>query len=50
MRAFLVRIAAFSCAVFLPATVFGRGAIGGLVRDTSGGVLPGVTVESRAMP
>jgi hypothetical protein len=30
----------------LPTAVFAQGAIGGVVRDTSGGVLPGVTVEA----
>jgi len=30
----------------LPSVVFGQGAIGGAVRDTSGGVLPGVNVEA----
>jgi hypothetical protein len=32
--------------VLLPATVSAQGAIGGVVRDTSGSVLPGVTVEA----
>src|SRR5688500_11754687 len=36
-------IAAISC---LPSASFAQGAIGGVVRDTSGGVLPGVTVEA----
>jgi hypothetical protein len=30
----------------LPATVLAQGAVGGVVRDASGGVLPGVTVEA----
>jgi hypothetical protein len=34
------------CVGLLPAAAFGQGAIGGAVRDTSGGVLPGVTVEA----
>jgi hypothetical protein len=32
--------------VVLPSTVFAQAAITGVVRDTSGGVLPGVTVEA----
>src|SRR5436189_6153231 len=39
----------FSCFLFLPATVWGQadtGNIIGIVRDTSGAVLPGVTVEA----
>src|SRR5215217_1396401 len=32
--------------VLMPAPVFGQGAFGGVVRDASGGVLPGVTVEA----
>src|SRR5215217_3376244 len=32
--------------VLMPAPVFGQGAIGGVVRDASGGILPGVTVEA----
>src|SRR5919198_1246089 len=31
---------------FLPATVFAQATITGVVRDASGGVLPGVTVEA----
>src|SRR4051812_21230364 len=30
----------------LPAVAWAQGAIGGLVRDSSGGLLPGVTVEA----
>ena len=36
-------VAAF---VLLPAAVFAQAAIGGSVKDTSGAVLPGVTVEA----
>src|SRR2546422_888363 len=39
----------FSCFLFLPATVWGQAETGniiGIVRDTSGAVLPGVTVEA----
>src|SRR5687768_12227108 len=32
--------------LFLPATVFAQSSIVGVVRDSSGGVLPGVTVEA----
>src|SRR5262245_23035975 len=32
--------------VLLPAAVFAQAAITGVVKDTSGGVLPGVTVEA----
>ena len=32
--------------VFLPAAAYAQASIGGMVRDTSGGVLPGVTVEA----
>lgn len=32
--------------LWLPVTAFAQGAIGGSVRDASGGVLPGVTVEA----
>src|SRR6266540_255585 len=46
MRA-LVKIAAvFVCAVLVPTVVFAQGAITGIVKDTSGAVLPGVTVEA----
>jgi len=43
----LTRLAA-SILVFtaLPATVFAQATIAGVVRDTSGAVLPGVTVEA----
>src|SRR5438046_10623635 len=39
----------FSCFLFLPATVWGQAETGniiGTVRDTSGAVLPGVSVEA----
>src|SRR5687768_16049485 len=35
-----------SALVLLPSTVFAQAAITGVARDTSGGVLPGVTVEA----
>jgi hypothetical protein len=34
------------CALFLPAAVYAQASIAGVVRDASGGVLPGVTVEA----
>jgi protocatechuate 3,4-dioxygenase beta subunit len=40
--AFVVLIAAW---LFAPASVFAQGTITGNVRDTSGAILPGVTVE-----
>src|SRR5436853_4977411 len=39
----------FSCFLFLPATVWGQAETGnliGIVRDTSGAVLPGVSIEA----
>ena len=36
----------FVTTVAMPVTVFAQGAITGTVRDTSGAVLPGVTVET----
>ncbi len=47
MRVVLTRFfIAASCMALAPVAVFAQGAIGGVVRDTSGGVLPGVTVEA----
>jgi hypothetical protein len=45
MRTF-ERIVVFVGALLLPATVFAQASISGVVRDSSGGVLPGVTVEA----
>jgi len=43
----LVGILAFvSCALLLPAAAFAQASIVGTVKDSSGGVLPGVTVEA----
>src|SRR6058998_3009718 len=39
-------LSAFSVLVLLPSIAFAQAAITGVVRDTSGGVLPGVTVEA----
>jgi hypothetical protein len=45
-RVFLRLTLAASCVGLLPAVVFAQGGLSGVVRDTSGGVLPGVTVEA----
>jgi hypothetical protein len=45
-RVFLKLTLAASCVGLLPAVVFAQGGISGVVRDTSGAVLPGVTVEA----
>ena len=37
---------AFACLVLVPAALHAQAAIAGVVRDTSGAVLPGVTVEA----
>ena len=37
---------AFLSVLLLPSTAFAQGAITGVVKDASGGVLPGVTVEA----
>ena len=39
-------IAAAACVLWLPAVAHAQSAIAGVVRDTSGAVLPGVTVEA----
>src|SRR5262245_10376766 len=39
-------VAALLVVLFLPAAAFAQAAITGVVRDTSGAVLPGVTVEA----
>src|SRR5262249_46950062 len=43
---FMRLVLAIGCVVLAPAVVSGQGAISGLVRDTSGGAMPGVTVEA----
>lgn len=43
MRSFLIAVVIYS---FLPATVLAQASITGTVRDSSGAVLPGVTVEA----
>ena len=46
MRALRIGIAAFVLVVVAPAAVFAQASITGVVRDSSGAVLPGVTVEA----
>jgi|SoiMethySBSTD1v2_1073268.scaffolds.fasta_scaffold05829_13 hypothetical protein len=46
MRALQRVAAALTLSVVLPATVFAQASLSGVVRDTSGAVLPGVTVEA----
>jgi hypothetical protein len=46
MRKSTQLFAAFVLAVLVPSAVFAQASITGVVRDTSGGVLPGVTVEA----
>src|SRR5262245_43441604 len=36
----------FACLTLVPASAFAQAALAGVVKDTSGGVLPGVTVEA----
>ena len=38
--------ALFACMVLVPSTVYAQASIAGVVRDASGAVLPGVTVEA----
>jgi hypothetical protein len=37
---------ALTCLIIVPAVAYGQASIAGVVKDTSGGVLPGVTVEA----
>jgi hypothetical protein len=46
MRALGKAVVVLSFLLFLPAAAFAQGAIAGQVKDASGGVLPGVTVEA----
>src|SRR5687767_2037832 len=39
-------LVAFACLALLPSLALAQGSLSGLVRDTSGAVLPGVTVEA----
>jgi hypothetical protein len=40
------RLTLIACLVFVPAVAHAQGSIGGVVKDASGAVLPGVTVEA----
>ena len=46
MRVIKRVVVAFASFVILPATVFAQASLSGFIKDTSGGVLPGVTVEA----
>src|SRR5688572_9477794 len=46
MRVFVRSVAVCAMAVLIPSAVYAQASIAGVVRDTSGGVLPGVTVEA----
>ena len=46
MRAVVRVVALFAAVVIVPAAVYAQATIAGVVRDASGGVLPGVTVET----
>src|SRR5262245_65918280 len=46
MRVLTRVVVVLSSLLFLPAIAFAQGAIAGVVKDASGGVLPGVTVEA----
>ncbi len=46
MRVLTKALFALACLVVIPATAHAQGSIAGVVRDTSGAVLPGVTVEA----
>src|SRR5262245_60803872 len=46
MRALTTGLAVIVCVLFLSAPAFAQPAIAGIVKDASGAVLPGVTVEA----
>ena len=46
MRRFVQMAAVLACATLLPASVYAQASITGVVKDASGAVLPGVTVEA----
>ena len=46
MRALVKTAVVLACAVLLPTAAFAQGSITGVVKDTSGAVMPGVTVEA----
>jgi hypothetical protein len=45
-RALARSVVSFLCLVFVPAAAYAQASFSGIVRDTSGAVLPGVTVEA----
>ena len=45
-RVLLGSIVALTVLLLVPATTFAQAAIAGVVKDATGGVLPGVTVEA----
>ena len=45
-RALTTSVLTFLCLAFLPAAAYAQASITGVVKDTSGAVLPGVTVEA----
>ena len=45
-RALATSVVSFLCLVFVPAAAYAQASFSGIVRDTSGAVLPGVTVEA----
>src|SRR5437867_5672255 len=44
-RSLAITLLAAACVALFPGTVRGQSAMAGIVKDTSGAVLPGVTVE-----
>jgi Carboxypeptidase regulatory-like domain len=46
MRGWLKAVFALSCLLLIPSAAYAQGAIAGTVKDASGAVLPGVTVEA----
>ena len=46
MRVWKGIVCAFACLLFVPAAAYAQASIAGVVKDTSGAVLPGVTVEA----
>src|SRR6187455_1733792 len=46
LRKWVMAVAALAIALLIPSTAHAQASIAGVVRDASGGVLPGVTVEA----
>src|SRR5712691_9487416 len=46
MRLLAQRLIVLACAVLIPTVAFAQASVTGVVRDTSGAVLPGVTAEA----